>query len=196
MRNVHKYVTHPRNAGLVEYWRTHGWPSVCHPTTGDDFECSKRSRQATKTRAGGLKRHREPRMGCGFADAEQYPADSLRQGDETTWISAHAMGGRLGCDLSDSSGGSERLGPSRKDSRKSRCDAQPGEDPDCAHRPRLGVSWIQNPTWERTVQADPRPDQIHAEPTESLCHSPSEVSGPIQRSDQNLDQEAHASANG
>ena len=58
------------------------------------------------------------------------------------------------------------------------------EDPDCAHRARLRVSWIQNPTWERTVQADPRPDQIHAEPTESLCHSHTEVGGPIQRSDQ------------
>jgi len=92
--------------------------------------------------------------------------------------------------------GAKRLGSSRKDTRKSRCDAQPGEDADCAHRARLRVSWIQNPTWERTVQAYPRPDQVHAEPTESLCHSHSEVSGPIQRSDQNLDPEVCASGNG
>jgi RNA-directed DNA polymerase len=39
----------------------------------------------------------------------------------------------------------------QKDSRRARCDAQPGEDPDCAHCARLRVSRIQNPTWERTV---------------------------------------------
>ncbi|HEX5280390.1 MAG TPA: hypothetical protein VFW28_09940 [Micropepsaceae bacterium] len=29
-----------RDAGLVEFWRKNGWPDLCHPTTGDDFECS------------------------------------------------------------------------------------------------------------------------------------------------------------
>jgi hypothetical protein len=29
-----------RDAGLVEYWKVRGWPAFCHPTTGDDFECS------------------------------------------------------------------------------------------------------------------------------------------------------------
>ena len=28
-----------RNTGFVEYWRTYGWSDLCHPTTGDDFEC-------------------------------------------------------------------------------------------------------------------------------------------------------------
>ncbi len=26
--------------GLVEYWRAKGWPDLCRPTVGDDFECS------------------------------------------------------------------------------------------------------------------------------------------------------------
>jgi len=29
-----------RKIGLVDYWRAKGWPDFCHPTTGDDFECS------------------------------------------------------------------------------------------------------------------------------------------------------------
>src|SRR6516164_5704357 len=106
------------------------------------------------------------------------------------------MGGRLGCDLSVSGRGGTCLGASSEDSRTARCDAQPGEDPDCAHCARLRVSRIQNPTWERTVQTGPRPDQIQTEPAESLCHSHTEVGGPIQGSDQGLDQEAHPSASG
>ena len=29
-----------KKAGLVDYWRARGWADVCHPTTGDNFECS------------------------------------------------------------------------------------------------------------------------------------------------------------
>jgi hypothetical protein len=27
-----------RKAGIVDYWRAKGWPDLCHPTTGEDFE--------------------------------------------------------------------------------------------------------------------------------------------------------------
>jgi hypothetical protein len=29
-----------RKSGLVDYWRARGWPDLCYPTTGDDFECN------------------------------------------------------------------------------------------------------------------------------------------------------------
>ena len=29
-----------RRSGIVDYWSAKGWPLQCHPTTGDDFECS------------------------------------------------------------------------------------------------------------------------------------------------------------
>jgi hypothetical protein len=29
-----------RQSGLVDYWKAHGWPDLCHPTTGDDFDCN------------------------------------------------------------------------------------------------------------------------------------------------------------
>jgi hypothetical protein len=29
-----------RNAGLVDYWRKHGWPDRCRAKGEDDFECS------------------------------------------------------------------------------------------------------------------------------------------------------------
>ena len=50
-------------------------------------------------------------------------------------IPAHAVGGRLGGDLSHSGRGGACLGSSNKDSRKTWRDAQPGENPDRAHRP-------------------------------------------------------------
>jgi hypothetical protein len=28
-----------RNAGLVDYWRTRGWPDLCRPIGADDFVC-------------------------------------------------------------------------------------------------------------------------------------------------------------
>jgi TolB-like protein len=39
-RKSERYKAYARKAGLVEYWRAKGWPEFCHPTTGDDFECS------------------------------------------------------------------------------------------------------------------------------------------------------------
>jgi hypothetical protein len=28
-----------RDHGLVDYWRAYGWPDLCRPLDGDDFEC-------------------------------------------------------------------------------------------------------------------------------------------------------------
>src|SRR5215467_2019886 len=106
------------------------------------------------------------------------------------------MGGRLGCDLSVSGRGGTCLGTSSEDSRTARRNAQSGEDPDCAHLARLRVSRIQNPTWERQVPPTPRSDQIQTESAESLCHSHTEVSGPIQGSDQGPHSEENTSAFG
>jgi TolB-like protein/tetratricopeptide (TPR) repeat protein len=39
-RNSVRFKDLVRKAGLVDYWRARGWPELCHPTTGDDFECS------------------------------------------------------------------------------------------------------------------------------------------------------------
>ena len=39
---VHKterFKAYVQKIGLVDYWRAKGWPDLCHPTTGDDFEC-------------------------------------------------------------------------------------------------------------------------------------------------------------
>lgn len=52
LRKTEAFKTYVRGLGLVEYWRTRGWPEFCHPTggpgraeaqgakAGDDFECS------------------------------------------------------------------------------------------------------------------------------------------------------------
>jgi TolB-like protein/tetratricopeptide (TPR) repeat protein len=40
VRKTERFRQLVRKAGLVEYWRAKGWPPQCHPTTGDDFECS------------------------------------------------------------------------------------------------------------------------------------------------------------
>ena len=40
VRRTERFRKLMRNAGLVEYWRAKGWSPQCHPTTGDDFECS------------------------------------------------------------------------------------------------------------------------------------------------------------
>ena len=29
-----------RNVGLVDYWKTSGWPDRCHAKGADDFECN------------------------------------------------------------------------------------------------------------------------------------------------------------
>ena len=40
VRKSQKFKAIVRKLGFVEYWRAKGWPPQCHPTTGDDFECS------------------------------------------------------------------------------------------------------------------------------------------------------------
>jgi hypothetical protein len=40
VRKTEGFKSFAREAGFVEYWRAKGWPDVCHPTTGDDFECN------------------------------------------------------------------------------------------------------------------------------------------------------------
>ena len=39
-RRTERFKTLVRNAGLVQYWRARGWPDMCRPTTGNDFECN------------------------------------------------------------------------------------------------------------------------------------------------------------
>jgi hypothetical protein len=40
VRKTERFKRFVQAAGFVEYWRAKGWPDFCHPTTGDDFECS------------------------------------------------------------------------------------------------------------------------------------------------------------
>ena len=40
VRKTERFKKFLRDVGLVDYWRATGWPDLCHPTTGDDFECS------------------------------------------------------------------------------------------------------------------------------------------------------------
>jgi TolB-like protein len=39
VRKMERFKALIRKMGLVEYWRTNGWADLCHPTTGEDFEC-------------------------------------------------------------------------------------------------------------------------------------------------------------
>jgi TolB-like protein len=39
-RQTERFKTLVRKAGLVDYWKARGWPDMCRPTTGDDFECN------------------------------------------------------------------------------------------------------------------------------------------------------------
>lgn len=39
-RKTERFKNIVRHLGLPEFWRARGWPDLCHPTTGDDFECS------------------------------------------------------------------------------------------------------------------------------------------------------------
>jgi hypothetical protein len=39
-RKTERFKNLVRKGGLVDYWRAKGWPDLCHPTTGDDFECN------------------------------------------------------------------------------------------------------------------------------------------------------------
>ena len=40
VRQTPRFKQYLRDAGMVAYWRAKGWPPHCHPTAGDDFECS------------------------------------------------------------------------------------------------------------------------------------------------------------
>jgi TolB-like protein/Tfp pilus assembly protein PilF len=39
VRKTERFKTYVRKAGMVDYWRTRGWPDLCHPTGTDDFVC-------------------------------------------------------------------------------------------------------------------------------------------------------------
>jgi tetratricopeptide (TPR) repeat protein len=39
VRKTERFKKIMRDEGLVAYWRERGWPSFCHPTTGEDFAC-------------------------------------------------------------------------------------------------------------------------------------------------------------
>jgi hypothetical protein len=39
IRKTERFKAFVRAAGFVDYWRAHGWPDLCRPTTGDDFVC-------------------------------------------------------------------------------------------------------------------------------------------------------------
>jgi hypothetical protein len=39
VRKTERFKTYARKAGLVDYWRTRGWPDLCHPMGTDDFVC-------------------------------------------------------------------------------------------------------------------------------------------------------------
>jgi hypothetical protein len=40
VRKTERFKTYARKAGLVDHWRARGWPDLCHPTSGDDFQCN------------------------------------------------------------------------------------------------------------------------------------------------------------
>jgi len=39
-RKTERFKAFVRNAGMVDYWRAHGWPDLCHPAGHDDFACN------------------------------------------------------------------------------------------------------------------------------------------------------------
>jgi hypothetical protein len=38
-RQTERFKTLVREAGLVDYWKTRGWPDLCRPVGADDFAC-------------------------------------------------------------------------------------------------------------------------------------------------------------
>lgn len=38
-RKTERFRAFVRKAGMVDYWRAHGWPDLCHPAGRDDFAC-------------------------------------------------------------------------------------------------------------------------------------------------------------
>jgi hypothetical protein len=39
LRKTERFKTFVRKAGLVDYWKAHGWPNLCRPVGSDDFVC-------------------------------------------------------------------------------------------------------------------------------------------------------------
>jgi adenylate cyclase len=39
-RKTERFKTYLRKSGHVDYWRARGWPDLCRPIAGDDFECN------------------------------------------------------------------------------------------------------------------------------------------------------------
>ena len=39
-RKTERFKNFVRNAGMVGYWRKHGWPDLCHPVGSNDFACN------------------------------------------------------------------------------------------------------------------------------------------------------------
>jgi len=40
VRKTERFKALARKTGLVSYWKTRGWPDLCHPLGADDFECN------------------------------------------------------------------------------------------------------------------------------------------------------------
>jgi TolB-like protein/class 3 adenylate cyclase len=40
VRQTSRFKEFVRGIGLVDYWKTYGWPDLCHPIGDDDFECN------------------------------------------------------------------------------------------------------------------------------------------------------------
>jgi hypothetical protein len=40
VRKTERFKALIRAKGLIDYWKARGWPDLCHPATGDDFECN------------------------------------------------------------------------------------------------------------------------------------------------------------
>jgi len=39
LRQLPEYKQFLTDIGLVDLWKERGWPDLCRPTDGDDFEC-------------------------------------------------------------------------------------------------------------------------------------------------------------
>jgi adenylate cyclase len=39
VRQTPRFKKYIRKAGLIDYWKEYGWPDLCRPLDGDDFEC-------------------------------------------------------------------------------------------------------------------------------------------------------------
>ena len=39
MRQLPEFKAFLREIGIVAYWHEYGWPDICRPLDGDDFDC-------------------------------------------------------------------------------------------------------------------------------------------------------------